>query len=134
MKDALTAKAIDVGGSLKAREVTAKDEVSVGGSIDTVVGVKASYVEIGRRGKVSGPIHANEVLIGERANVEDVYADKITMERKAQTRNLYGQRIRIETGCNILGEVHFTQILESEKGVSYTKPPVKVDKLPQQLS
>jgi len=106
----------------------------VGGSIDTVVGVNASYVEIGRRGKVSGPIHANEVLIGERAHVEDVYADKITMEGKGQARNLYGQRIRIEAGCNIRGEVHFTQSLESEKGVSYTKPPVKVDKLPQQPS
>ena len=114
--------------------VTARDKVSVGGSINTVVGVNASFIEIGRRGKVTGPVRANEVLIGERARVEDVYSDEITMAEEAQARNLYGQRIRVESGCRIEGEVRFTQSLESEKGVFYAKPPVRVDKLPQQLS
>jgi len=133
VKDVLSAKIIDVGGSLKAHEVTAKDEVSVGGLINTVVGVNASFVEIGRRGKVTGPIRANEVLVGERACVEDVYADEITMEMNAEARNLYGKRIRVESGCRIGGEVRFIESLESEKGVFYSKPPVKVEKLPKQV-
>jgi cytoskeletal protein CcmA (bactofilin family) len=126
----LAAESIDVGGRVRAREITAEDRVSVGGSIITDAGVKASYVVIGRRGKVIGPIRADEVLISRRANVEEVYSGKINMEENARARNLYGERIYIESGCHIEGEAQYTANLETEKDVSFAKSPVKVEKLP----
>ncbi len=127
----LTVQTIDVGGSLKANSVKATDEVSVGGSITTVVGVTAPYVKIGRRGEVTGPIHASEVLISERARVEDVYGGIITMEEEARARNLYGERVFIESKCHVYGEVQYTQSLKTERGIYFAKPPIKVEKIPQ---
>lgn len=126
----LTAQSIDVGGRLHAKKVGANAEVSVGGLIDTVDGVQASYVEIGRGGKVRGPIKAGEAVISERAMVEDVYAKKVTMENEAEARNLYAERITLESGCQIYGEVQYTESLETEHGITFAKTPQKVDKLP----
>jgi cytoskeletal protein CcmA (bactofilin family) len=126
----LVAQDIDVGGRLRARKATADKRASVGGSIETIEGVSASYVRIGRRGRVKGPIRADEAVISERAQVEDVYAKTITLERDAEARNLYGERIRLESGCQVYGEVQYTESLESERGVSFAKTPQKADKLP----
>jgi len=125
----LFASEIDVGGSVKAKKITA-GKVWAGGSIITEDGVQAHYVEIGRRGKVEGPVYADEVLVRERATVSDVNAKSIEMEKQAQARNLYGEKIHIESGCQIFGEVKYTRSLETEKGVKIAKPPEKVEKLP----
>ncbi|MDH5447755.1 MAG: hypothetical protein OEY24_01215 [Candidatus Bathyarchaeota archaeon] len=125
----LIAQDIDVGGRLCARKATASKRASVGGSIETVEGVSASYVRIGRRGKVRGPMKADEAVVSRRAQVEDVYAKIITLERDAKARNLYGERIRLESGCNVYGEVQYTESLETERGVTFAKTPQKVDKL-----
>ncbi|MFQ6064869.1 MAG: hypothetical protein ACE5L6_05270, partial [Candidatus Bathyarchaeia archaeon] len=130
VEDDLVAESIDVGGKVRAREIIAEDRVSVGGSIVTDVGVKASSIEIGRRGRVIGTIRADEVLISRGAGVEDVYAGKITMERNAQARNLYGERIYVESGCRVEGEVQYTTSLEAEKSVYFMRTPIEVEKLP----
>jgi len=126
----MAAHDVDVGGSVKAKSVTATTKVEVGGSIITVVGVSASSVEIGRRGEVVGPVRADEVFVGERARVEDIYAKTITLDRKAHARNLYGGTIRIESDCGLSGEVQYTESLRSERNVSFARAPVKVEKLP----
>jgi cytoskeletal protein CcmA (bactofilin family) len=120
----------DLGGSVEAKKATAEDRVSVGGSITTSDGVYGRYVEIGRRGKVNGPIYADEVLIGERAEVNDIHAKSIEMENGAEARNLYGEKIQLESHCQIFGEVKYTQELETENNIKFAKPPEKVDKLP----
>jgi cytoskeletal protein CcmA (bactofilin family) len=102
----------------------------VGGSIETIEGVNAVYVRIGRRGRVKGPIRAEEAVISRRAAVEDIYAKTITIERDAKARNLHGERIRLESGCHVYGEVQYTESLETERSVSFAKTPEKVSKLP----
>lgn len=130
VKGELVANRIDVGGKLYARKANAKSRVVVGGSIETSEGVQASYVSIGRRGKVEGPIKADEVLIKKGATVEDVYAQMITLERKAEAKNLYGERIRLESGCQITGDVKYTEKLEVASGVAFARDPQKVTQLP----
>lgn len=130
MKGSLTAERIDIGGRVRAHEISAKNEVSVGGSIATDVGVRASEVRIGRNGKVIGPIHAGEVLIRRGAHVEDVYGRKIVAEREARARDLYGETIHIESGCRVEGEVQYTASLETGRDVFFAKSPMKVEKLP----
>jgi cytoskeletal protein CcmA (bactofilin family) len=127
---ALSAQEINVGGTLAARKATAQTRVSVGGSIATTDGVQGSHVEIGRRGEVNGPIRADEAVINERARVDDVYAQTITLERGASARNLYGAQITVASGCRISGEVQYTDRLEAEPGVTFAKPPEQVDSLP----
>jgi len=129
VEEELSSKEVDVGGSVEAKKVTAENKVSVGGSITAKDGVYAHRVEIGRRGKVDGSIYADEALIRERATVGDIHAKSIDMERRAQARNLYGERIRLESDCQILGEVKYTQSLETEHEVRFAKPPEKVEKL-----
>jgi len=106
----------------------------VGGSIETVDGTYASFVEIGRRGEVRGLIKADEVEISERARVEDIYANRIVLEEEVRARNLYGARIRLEEGCHIYGKVQYTESLETEHGVTFAETPQKVSKLPESLT
>jgi len=71
------------------------------------------------------------MLIGERATVEDVYAKSIIMEEKARARNLYGERINIESDCHISGGVQYTESLRTERNIFFSKTPQKVGKLPE---
>jgi cytoskeletal protein CcmA (bactofilin family) len=116
---------------LSAKKATASEKVSVGGSIETVEGTRGSFVEIGRRGEVRGLIKADEVVIEERARVEDIYANRIVLEEEARARNLYGARIRLESDCHVYGEVQYTESLETEHGVTFANQPQKVSKLPE---
>jgi len=125
----LSAQDVEVGGRLYARKVTANAKVSVGGSVETVDGVHATQVRIGRRGEVKGPIKADKAVISANARVEDVSAKKIVLERDVRAGNLYGERIELESGCHINGAVQYTKNLETGRGIIFAKTPEKVDKL-----
>jgi cytoskeletal protein CcmA (bactofilin family) len=77
-----------------------------------------------------GPLYAENVVIKERARVEDIYASTIKMEEKAEARNLYGENISIESQCQIHGEIQYTQNLKTEDKVFLAKSPQKVEELP----
>jgi cytoskeletal protein CcmA (bactofilin family) len=126
----LIAREIDVGNNLKAKKVSASKSTKVEGSITTILGVAAGSLEIGRRSEVKGPIRANEVIIGDTASVEDIHARSIFVGERARARNLYGERITIESGSHISGEVHYTESLQAERNVFFARTPYKVSKLP----
>jgi cytoskeletal protein CcmA (bactofilin family) len=129
--EVLTAMEIDVGSNLKARKVSASKNAKVGGSITTILGVAVGSLEIGRRSEVKGPIRANEVIIGDRASVEDIHAKNIFVGERTRARNLYGENITIESGCHVSGEVYYTESLRTERNVFFAKTPNKVNKLPK---
>jgi len=104
--------------------------VEVGGSIITVEGVTARFVEIGRRGKILGPIKADQVIIGRDAHAEDIYGKKVLLRSGAHAENIYCESITIESNCHINGEVQYTSELRMNEHVSLAKAPQKVDKLP----
>jgi len=128
IRDSLEASYIKVGGTLKADEVKGKN-VSIGGSVKTLRGIRAERFEIGKRGEVIGPIYARVAIIGRRANVEDVYAEEIRMKRGSSARNLHGKRIYIDDECRIYGEIKYTEELVTGEHVSFAKSPEKVDSL-----
>jgi cytoskeletal protein CcmA (bactofilin family) len=105
--------------------------VEVGGSIITVEGVIARFVEIGRRGKVRGPIRAAQVIIGRDARAEDIYGAKILIRNGAHAENIYGENVTIESDCYIDGEVKYTDALKTGKDVYFKNPPEKVERLPE---
>ena len=125
----LTAMEIDVGNSLKARKVSASKSAKVGGSITTILGVAAGSLEVGRRSEVKGSIRANEVIIGDGASVEDIHAKNIFVGRTSRARNLYGERITIESGCQVSGDVYYSESLQAEKNVFFARTPHKVSQL-----
>ena len=59
----------------------------------------------------------------ERAQVDDVWAEEITLEEGARARNLYGLRIYLERGCTVSGEVRYVEELTAEEGVRLAKEP-----------
>jgi cytoskeletal protein CcmA (bactofilin family) len=126
----VSAKNIEVGGVLRSRKATAEDHVEVGGAIITAEGVTAHLVEIGRRGKVRGPIKADQVIIGRDAHAENIYGKKIQLRSGAHAENVYGENITIESNCHISGEVQYTGELRMNENVSLGKTPQRVDRLP----
>ncbi len=123
----LSAQKVEVGGSLRAPKVTVHSTVTVGGFIDTKEGVHASVVRIGTRGKVRGPIKADEVFVGRRAYVEDIEAKRIVLHRNARARNLRGEEIELESGCRISGKIYYTTRLDTDRNIRFTEPPEKVE-------
>ncbi|RLG46606.1 MAG: hypothetical protein DRN92_04910, partial [Thermoproteota archaeon] len=113
----LKARSMKIGGGVEADLIKAEDLVKAGGYIKTSKGVKAREVRIGRRGEIKGPVVAEEVLIEERARVEDIYADEIVMEERSRARSLHGRRIYLERRCRVLGEVEYVETLEKETDV-----------------
>jgi cytoskeletal protein CcmA (bactofilin family) len=120
---------IDVGGAVRLSGKSKGGDVEVGGSINTDEGVSASFVEIGRRGEVHGPIKADEVIIGRDAHVQSIYGRRIYLRSGAHADKVYGENITIESHCDISGEVRYTNELRISNNVSMSKPPQKVDKI-----
>ena len=102
----------------------------VGGSITTVDGVTARFIEIGKRGEVRGPIKADQVIIGREAHAENIYGKKIFLRSGAHAENVYGENITSESNCQISGEVQYTIELRMSEHASLAKAPQKVAKLP----
>jgi predicted acyltransferase (DUF342 family) len=115
---------------LRSRKAIAEERIEVGGSIITVEGATARFVEIGRGGEVRGPIKANQVIIGKEARVGNIYGGKVLLRSGAQAENIYGESITIESHCQISGEVKYTNELRMGEHVSLAKSPEKLDKLP----
>ncbi|HIE18349.1 TPA: polymer-forming cytoskeletal protein [Candidatus Bathyarchaeota archaeon] len=128
--ETLKCKSMEVGGSVKAKRIVAEDFVKVGRRIETADGTKASRVMIGRRGRIIGPIVAEEVLLDERAEAEDIYADVLTMERKSKARNAYVKKVYLEGDSIIMGELRYTEELKTEEEVTFGKDPEKTEDLP----
>lgn len=119
-----------VGGSLEADACFA-EEVKVGGKVETQKGVRAKVFEIGRRGKVLGPIIAEQVKIGAEAKAEDIYAIRLKLEENSSTRNVYAKEAYLNSGCTVTGELLYTDRLEMGHDVEIRTEPKKVEKLPE---
>jgi cytoskeletal protein CcmA (bactofilin family) len=125
----ISAGNIEIGGVLRARKVLAEDRVEVGGSINTIEGTTARFVEIGKRGTVRGSIRAGQVNIDKEAYAENIFGKRILLRSGAHAENLYGESIIIESDCQISGEVQYTNELKTGDNVSLARTPQKVDKI-----
>ena len=93
-------------------------------------GAIAHFAEIGRRGKVIGPIKADQIDIGRDAHAENLHGKKVLLRSGAHAKNVYGEEITIESRCRISGDVQYTSNLRVNRDASLAKPPQKVNKLP----
>ena len=122
---------MDVGGSIEAEVIIAEDSVEVGGQLRTKRGTKAKKIKLGDRSDVSGPIIGETVTIGERAKVEDVYADDVKIEERARAGNLYVKRAHLERRVQVTGELIYQETIDADPDIIFSKPPVKKDELPK---
>lgn len=100
-----------------------------GSSISTVEGASASFIEIGRKGEIKGPIRANEIIIGKDAHVEDIHGKRILLKSGAQAQNVYGESVTIEPHCYVSGEINYTSELRIAEA-TLPRTPRKVAQLP----
>lgn len=126
----ISAENITIGGVLRARKVTSEKRVKVGGSLSTDDGVRAGFVEMGRRSEARGPIVADEVIIGKDARVESIYGKEILMRKGANAENIYGEKVTVESHCRINGELKYTMELNASEKAILAKKPQKVTSLP----
>jgi len=126
----LNAGNVEVGGSLVA-EICLAEDVIAGGEIRTKRGTKAKRFEIGREGKVWGPIVADEVKIGRGAEVEDVYADRLMMDEDSSAHNAYAKVACLGPGAKVSGQLLYTESIMLGEGVKVASGPKKVEKLPE---
>lgn len=127
----LTANRVEIGGSLEADLVNVND-FEVGGSTLTKRGVKASSIVVADRGHVRGPLFAERIRLGEKADVEAVRGNSVVLEDKCRCTTLYGVDVRIEEGCRVLGEMLYSGSLDADEDVVFAVPPRKVEVLPTQ--
>ena len=98
--------------------------------IITRAGAKAEHIEIGRRDEAEGPIVAENVLIKERARVEDVYGRRVELRKNCRVRNIYAATLSIESGCVVVGEVKYIESMKVERDVTFASEPERVKELP----
>ena len=111
----VNADSIRVGGKLEADKVVAQKYIETS-ILYTRNGATATRIEIERRGKVRGPLVGEIVTIKDRAEVEDIHADRIQLRRGCRAGNLYGRVIWIDTGCDV-ESVTYTEELRSDSSV-----------------
>lgn len=126
----LRAGNVSVGGSLEA-EICFAEKVRVGGRVETQRGTKSKLFEIGRHGKVTGPVVAEQVEVHDHAELEDIYADLLVMGKHSSAHNVYVKRAVLNSGCKISGELVYTQELELGERLGLSYEPKKVEKLPE---
>jgi cytoskeletal protein CcmA (bactofilin family) len=127
-----TAKALSirVGGEVLARRVEAEQDIETH-TLRTESGARAERIEISKNGRARGPLVGEVVRVGQKASVEDVYAQSIQMEKNSTAGNLYGTTIHVRSGVAVGGEVLYTEELKTEGRASFANPPTKVEELPQ---
>jgi len=121
---------VKVGGVLEADACFA-DIVEVGGKVETKRGSRAKTFEIGRRGRVVGPVVAGIVKISAYASAEDIYADWLELGENSSARNVYTREAYLKQGCRVTGELLYVEKLEMEQNVRTYLEPKKVEKLPE---
>ena len=99
-------------------------------TISTSLGARADVIEISKNGEARGPLISREVRIQRKASVEDIYGEDVKLERDCRAGNVYARRLEIESGSRISGEVRYTDVIDVEDNVTFTKSPEKVDELP----
>jgi hypothetical protein len=127
---ALEAGSVRVGGSVRADRINARTEIQ-SNSIYTLNGARAARIEIGRRGEARGPLVAEEVVVGEDAEVEDIYGGVVTLRRGSRVGNVYAVDLRVESGVELREHVMYSDHLRLDRRVSFHAQPEKAEKLPQ---
>jgi hypothetical protein len=126
----LEAGHVRVGGSVRADSINARTEIQ-SNSIYTVKGAKAARIEIGRRGEARGPLVADEIVIGDDAEVDDIYGGVVTLRRGSRVGNVYAVDLRVENNVEFRERVMYSDHLRLDRRVSFSAPPEKTEKLPQ---
>ena len=124
------ADSISVGGELEASSAAAGDRLSVGGGLLTSKGSKAAVVEIGRRGRVRGPLVGETVRIRENAEVEDIFAGSLWLDQGCSVGSMYVRRAEIGRGCADYGRLLYIEDLRLGRDVNLASQPEKVSDLP----
>ena len=129
ISDALEAGSVRVGGSVRAAMINSRTEIQ-SNSIYTLKGAKAARIEIGRHGEARGPLVAEEVVIGDDAEVDDIYGGVVTLRRGSRVGKVYAVDLRVENNVEFRGRVLYSDRLRLDRRVSFFAPPEKAEKLP----
>lgn len=112
-------------------ELCRATEVEVGGKVETEKGTKADRFEIGKRGRIRGPLVAERVKIGDKAEADDIYAGELQMGDDASARNIYAKRAILGSDCRVSGELLYVEELRVGEDLRSQSEPKKVERLPE---
>jgi len=70
------------------------------------------------------------VYLRDKAEAEDIYAQNVTLKRDCRARNIYANRVQIESGSKISGKILYTESLYADSDVQFQTNPEKTEKLP----
>ena len=130
VKQKLTASSVEVSGKITCYQIEARDNIETN-LLRTTLGAKANRIKIGKNGEVEGPIIAKNVYLKEKVNAEDIYGEDVTLRRGCIVNNIYAARVIIDSNCQILGKILYTESLSLGKRVDYRSNPEKIEILPE---
>jgi cytoskeletal protein CcmA (bactofilin family) len=119
----------EVGGILQALEISAEEGIEVS-KLRTRKGARARVIELPDKGEAKGPLIAQEITIGEKCHVEDLYGGEIELRRNSRARNIQARTIEIESGCSVSGFIKYTDDIEIDEDVKLGQKPERVKNLP----
>jgi predicted acyltransferase (DUF342 family) len=125
----LSGKDVDVGGTLRASKGVLSGSARIGGLVETAGGLKAAVIELGRGAKCIGPLVGGRIQIEERAHVQDVYCERLVVEKEARLGRLFVESVEIGDSC-VVETLVYTKELREGTGVVHLSPPQKVENLP----
>ncbi|MGC9164962.1 MAG: hypothetical protein ACP5GU_04475 [Thermoprotei archaeon] len=122
---------INVNNGIKAESVIANEKINASGVIIVKKIMKASVIKLNKLCKIIGLIIGDEVIIGEKCELQDIYGGYVELGRESKARNIYARDIRLEEKCIITGDMFFTNNLVIESNVKILGKYNKVNELPK---
>jgi cytoskeletal protein CcmA (bactofilin family) len=147
---ALACETLGVGGKLVVDSVSASNRTDIAGEVRAEHGVKSAIVVVGKGSKVTGPIYAKNADIGGEADlgsvwglpwwrwtlgrpttVEDVHGGTVKVRSHSRAEHIFGKTVELEDGA-MAEEIVYTDQIRLPSKCFLTKPPRKVEDLPEQ--
>jgi hypothetical protein len=91
--------------------------------------VKSERIGVGRKSRVEGPLVGGQVTIQRDGRAEDVFGDRVELERGAEVRRIVANDVRLGRGTAAV-EVLYTRTFEADSSASVRTPAQKVASLP----
>jgi predicted acyltransferase (DUF342 family) len=115
---------------MEAETAEVSEKADIGAKVLTQKGFKAAKLELGRHASVEGPIVGKDVEIGPHSRVEDVWADKLQIERGVRVRNIYATKVTAERGLRVDGEILYVDRADLDEHSKLAQEPRRVTQLP----
>lgn len=125
----VTASELEIGGEFSARKTVVTGRAAVSGSIRTELGLRAEFIEVGRKSRVRGALIADRVVLGRDSEAESVHARVVDVGSDAHVGRIVADEVELGPGATV-GRVEYVRSLKVGRNAKIEEPPVRLTERP----